>query len=98
MEQACEKALLAYHSMKMEEINASIKELWRNIYKGHDIEYIEIKAEEVTGHASRSHNYRQIFLIASKENPIADFQCLWMGQSSKCEVVAVRVKKFLQVL
>lgn len=60
---ALEKALLEYHSEKMRKINSLIKELWRSIYRGNDIDYIEIKTDNEIGGSSskrRSYNYRVI--------------------------------------
>lgn len=55
---ASEKALLTYHSMKMEEVNTIIRDLWRSIYCGVDIDYIEIKADSESGPSNRSsYNY-----------------------------------------
>lgn len=42
---ALEKCLMEFHREKMENINLIIKELWRKIYQGNDIDYIEIKTE-----------------------------------------------------
>lgn len=43
---AFEKALSKYHSDKISQINEVIRELWRSIYRGNDIDYIQIKTEE----------------------------------------------------
>ncbi|XP_065074553.1 DNA repair protein RAD50 [Ochlerotatus camptorhynchus] len=43
---ALEWALMKYHSEKMEQINRSIYSLWRDIYRGNDIDYIRIKTED----------------------------------------------------
>lgn len=48
-----EKALTKFHSDKMEKINSVIRNLWRTIYKGNDIDYIQISTEEVTFKAKR---------------------------------------------
>lgn len=48
-----EKALTKFHSDKMEKINSVIRELWRNIYKGNDIDFIQINTEEVKGTTKR---------------------------------------------
>lgn len=40
---ALEKALISFHSTKMEEINKTIKELWQEIYCNEDIDYIYIQ-------------------------------------------------------
>ncbi|XP_050508805.1 DNA repair protein RAD50-like [Diabrotica virgifera virgifera] len=38
-----EKSLLKFHEERMVQINTSIRKLWRTIYRGNDIDYIEIK-------------------------------------------------------
>ncbi|KAJ3220353.1 DNA repair protein rad50 [Dinochytrium kinnereticum] len=55
---ALENAILKYHSMKMEEINKIIRELWVNTYKGNDIETIEIRSDTENVKGNRSYNYR----------------------------------------
>ena len=35
--------MMHYHNMKIKEINAIIRDLWVNTYKGQDIENIEIR-------------------------------------------------------
>lgn len=57
---ALNQALMKYHSMKMSEINDIIKELWQKTYRGHDIDTIEIRAEEGTGRSS--YNYRVVMI------------------------------------
>jgi len=59
------RALMRFHSMKMEEINKIIKELWQQTYRGHDIDYIEIRSD-AEGAGTRSYSYRvQYALIRS---------------------------------
>lgn len=71
-----ERALTKFHSEKMAKINRLIRELWRSIYKGNDIDYIQINTEEVKGTAKRrSYTYR---VVASKNDTFMDFR----GQSS----------------
>ena len=61
---ALDRAIMRYHSIKMEEINKIIKELWNKTYKGGDIDTIEIRSEDSkeVGGASlasrRTYNYR----------------------------------------
>ncbi|NXM31141.1 RAD50 protein, partial [Oxyruncus cristatus] len=63
---ALDKAIMTFHSMKMQEINKTIRELWRRIYKGLDIEYIEIRsdADENVSAADkrRNYNYRVVMV------------------------------------
>lgn len=42
---ALDKALMKYHSVRMAEVNHSIREKWQEIYRGGDIDYIEIKSD-----------------------------------------------------
>ena len=42
---ALDRALMKFHSQKMQDINKSIKELWNKTYKGSDIDSIEIHSE-----------------------------------------------------
>ncbi|XP_072949132.1 DNA repair protein RAD50-like [Epargyreus clarus] len=42
---ALEKCLMEFHREKMENINLIIRQMWRKIYRGNDIDYIEIKTE-----------------------------------------------------
>ncbi|XP_058812311.1 DNA repair protein RAD50 [Topomyia yanbarensis] len=63
---ALEWALMKYHAEKMEEINRSIFSLWRDIYRGNDIDYICIKTEDESKPESktvekrRAYNYRVV--------------------------------------
>jgi DNA repair protein RAD50 len=42
---ALDRSLMKFHSKKMEDINATIRELWQRTYQGHDIDSIEIQSE-----------------------------------------------------
>lgn len=53
---------MKYHSLKMEEINQIIKELWTNTYQGNDIDTIEIKSESETQKLNRRYNYRIVMV------------------------------------
>lgn len=48
---------MRFHSMKMEEINKIIRELWQQTYRGQDIDYISIHSNS-DGAGSRSYSYR----------------------------------------
>ncbi len=58
--QALEKALLAFHTTKMSDINKIIKELWQKTYRNQDIDYIQVKADAESG--QRSYNYRVVMI------------------------------------
>jgi DNA repair protein RAD50 len=65
---ALDKAIMKYHSLKMNEINQIISELWVNTYQGTDVDTIMIKAENDTGGASnRSYNYRVVMVKQGTE-------------------------------
>jgi DNA repair protein RAD50 len=58
---ALDKALMQYHSLKIQDINAIIRELWQLTYKGGDIDTIEIRSdvdEKAVAKGKRSYNYR----------------------------------------
>ena len=55
---ALDKAIMKFHSIKMEEINNIIGELWRKTYQGTDVDTILIRSESETGKANKSYNYR----------------------------------------
>ncbi|KAK4696379.1 DNA repair protein RAD50, partial [Lecanoromycetidae sp. Uapishka_2] len=55
---ALDKAIMKYHSIKMEEINRIIEELWKKTYQGTDVDTILIRSENETATANRSYNYR----------------------------------------
>ena len=59
---ALDRALMKYHSSKMESINKSIKELWNKTYKGPDIDGIEIHSEHEgeTAAGARKQSYRVV--------------------------------------
>ena len=63
---ALERALLAYHTTKMEEINKIVKELWQKTYRNADIDYIQLRAD-TEGSANRSYNYRVVMICGGAE-------------------------------
>lgn len=63
---ALEKALLSFHTSKMTDINAIVKELWQKTYRNGDIDYIQIKADQ-EGAAGRSYNYRVVMHTGQAE-------------------------------
>jgi hypothetical protein len=46
-QQALEKALLAFHTAKMCDINKTIKELWQKTYRNQDIDYIQVRPKGI---------------------------------------------------
>lgn len=56
---ALDAAIMKYHSLKMEEINRIIQDLWTSTYQGSDIDTIEIRSDhEESATAARTYNYR----------------------------------------
>jgi len=60
---ALDRAIMRYHSLKLDEINKIVKEYWLKTYRGNDIDTIEIVSEhddEGSGasKARRNYNYR----------------------------------------
>lgn len=51
------RALMRFHTMKMEEINKIIRELWQQTYRGQDIDYISIHSDS-EGAGTRSYSYK----------------------------------------
>lgn len=48
---------MSFHTMKMEEINKIIRELWQQTYRGQDIDYIRIHSDS-EGAGTRSYSYK----------------------------------------
>jgi DNA repair protein RAD50 len=63
---ALDTALQSFHTQKIKEINKIIRELWQLIYKGEDIDMIEVEsgqeaaASAAATRATRSYNYRVV--------------------------------------
>jgi DNA repair protein RAD50 len=55
---ALDKAIMQYHSLKMEEINRIAGELWQATYQGTDIDTILIRSDAETATGKRNYNYR----------------------------------------
>uniref|UniRef100_A0A1A9WRR6 Zinc-hook domain-containing protein n=1 Tax=Glossina brevipalpis TaxID=37001 RepID=A0A1A9WRR6_9MUSC len=76
---ALEWALVQFHTEKMKEINRLIREYWRMIYRGNDIDYIQIqtaddpetKKEANPANRRRSYNYR---VVQSKNNSVIEMR------------------------
>lgn len=65
-----EWSLMQFHKEKMDKINRLIREYWRQIYRGNDIDYIQIQTDdanklETSADRKRNYNYR---VIQSKNN------------------------------
>lgn len=67
---ALDKAIMKYHTLKMEEINRIIAELWTNAYQGTDVDTIRI-ASDSDGKGNRTYNYR---VVMSKQDTEMDMR------------------------
>ena len=65
---ALDSAIMKYHSLKMEDINRIIDELWKRTYSGTDIDTIKIRSDEVRSSVrSKSYNYRVVMFKQDAE-------------------------------
>lgn len=55
---ALDSAIMSYHSLKMQEINRIVDDLWKKTYAGTDVDTILIKSENETSRGGRTYNYR----------------------------------------
>lgn len=53
---------MRFHTMKMEEINKIIRELWQQTYRGQDMDYIRIHSDS-EGAGTRSYSYKVCYRI-----------------------------------
>ncbi|KAK5948594.1 DNA repair protein rad50 [Knufia fluminis] len=59
---ALDQAVTKYHTLKMQQVNGIIDELWRATYQGSDVDAIYIKSDLEVKANTRSHNYRVVML------------------------------------
>ncbi|KAJ5496081.1 hypothetical protein N7539_001197, partial [Penicillium diatomitis] len=64
---ALDKAIMRYHSLKMEEINSIIGELWQRTYRGTDVDTILIRSDNENAKGNRSYNYRVCMVKSGAE-------------------------------
>ncbi|KAI9682225.1 MAG: DNA repair protein rad50 [Caeruleum heppii] len=55
---ALDKAIMKYHSLKMEEVNRIVEELWKSTYQGTDVDTVLIRSDNESTRGNRSYNYR----------------------------------------
>lgn len=88
---ALDAALMRYHTLKIQEINQIIRDLWRRCYTGNDIDMIEIRSdvegEEPSGRALRNYNYRVVMI---REGTELDMR----GRCSAGQKVKIRDRNF----
>ncbi|KUJ24581.1 DNA repair protein-like protein rad50 [Mollisia scopiformis] len=69
--QALDRAIIQFHTMKMEEVNSIAAELWRSTYQGTDVDTIMIKSEDdqttTTASNTRKYNYRLVMVKQDAE-------------------------------
>ncbi|KAF8627436.1 hypothetical protein AX17_006250 [Amanita inopinata Kibby_2008] len=59
---ALDNAIMKYHTLKMEEVNDTMKHLWNKTYQGTDIDGIKIRSDIEGGASKRSYNYRVVMV------------------------------------
>ena len=59
---ALSKAVGDYHTIKMDQVNGLVEELWQATYKGTDVDRIYIKSDYTETKTTKSHNYRVVML------------------------------------
>jgi len=66
---ALDSAIMKFHSLKMQEINAIAGELWRSTYQGTDVDTIMIRSENDTASntTKRNYNYRVVMVKQDAE-------------------------------
>ncbi|KAF9731038.1 hypothetical protein PMIN01_10996 [Paraphaeosphaeria minitans] len=64
---ALEQAILKFHTIKMDEINKIIDELWRNAYQGTDVDTVRIRSDNDGGARNRTYNYRVVMVKRDNE-------------------------------
>ncbi|KZO97008.1 hypothetical protein CALVIDRAFT_480520, partial [Calocera viscosa TUFC12733] len=57
---ALDNAIMRYHSLKMEEVNDTMKHLWNRTYQGTDIDGIKVRSDVEGGATKRTYNYRVV--------------------------------------
>ncbi|KAH9891681.1 hypothetical protein C8Q73DRAFT_746760 [Cubamyces lactineus] len=57
---ALDNAIMKYHSLKMEEVNDTMRHLWNKTYQGTDIDGIKICSDSEGGATKRTYNYRVV--------------------------------------
>ena len=58
---------MKFHSLRMEEINRIMEELWKKTYQGTDVDTILIRSDHETAKANRSYNYRVCMVKSDAE-------------------------------
>ena len=61
---------MKYHSLKMDEINQILEELWKRTYQGTDVDTILIRSDNENAKGNRSYNYRVSYLLSGWWCPV----------------------------
>ncbi|KAJ1513563.1 DNA repair protein rad50 [Coelomomyces lativittatus] len=64
---ALDTAIMKYHTLKMDEVNKIIRELWVQIYQGNDIETVEIRSDKESTRGFRQFSYRIVMISHGRE-------------------------------
>ncbi|XP_044256466.1 DNA repair protein RAD50-like [Tribolium madens] len=62
-----EESILDFHATKMKQVNDTIKKMWRDIYRGNDIDYIEIKARHVSSASATQKHINKYSVVQVKQ-------------------------------
>lgn len=57
---ALDRALMYFHSLKMQDINDVLREYWSSVYRGKDIDNVYIASDSAVLDARRTYNYRVV--------------------------------------
>lgn len=68
---------MKYHSLKMEEINRILEELWKRTYQGTDVDSVLIRSENESAKGNRSYNYRVGLRVPCGYIYSNMFRCVW---------------------
>jgi DNA repair protein RAD50 len=100
---ALDQAIMRYHSLKMQEINRIMEELWRKTYQGTDVDTILIRSDNENAKGKQSYNYRVCSMIPPFETLrillIMYHRSVWSSRVQKwiCAAAAVLGRKSLLV-
>jgi DNA repair protein RAD50 len=64
---ALDKAIMKFHSLKMEEINHIMQDLWKKTYRGTDVDSIMIRSENENQKGNKVYNYRVVMVKQNVE-------------------------------
>ena len=64
---ALDKAIMKFHSLKMEEINHVMQDLWKKTYRGTDVDSIMIRSENENQKGNKVYNYRVVMVKQNVE-------------------------------